>query len=402
MPKINPQILKWARETAGLSIEEAAKKLGLSDTQATTAVEKLELLETGDKKPTRSQLLKMAKQYRRSLVTFYLASPPARGDRGEDFRSLPGDAGATDGALVDAAIRDIRVRQQLVKSALSEDEIETVKFVGTLDISIPVSRAALAVTDTIEFSREAYVGLADDQSRFAYLRALVEATGTFVLLLDNLGSHHTTIPLKLFRGFALADNVAPFVAVNANDSRKAWSFTLLHEFVHLMLGETGVSAGFSELKIEQFCNDVASEILLPQSAISQVFLPEEVDTEEALIAIRDVSEKFNVSMTLVAYRLYRGGHISGAAFQELSEKFKGLFQESQNALKSERRGRRGGPSYYVVRQHRLGRALINSVRELMFTGALSTAKAGRVLGVKPQNVQSVLDSVRNNGLTEMA
>ena len=31
MPKINPQIMVWARETAGLTQEEAAKKLGFQD-----------------------------------------------------------------------------------------------------------------------------------------------------------------------------------------------------------------------------------------------------------------------------------------------------------------------------------------------------------------------------------
>ena len=45
--RINPDILKWARETAGLSLAEAAEKLGLKDTAKATAVEKLHKLETG-------------------------------------------------------------------------------------------------------------------------------------------------------------------------------------------------------------------------------------------------------------------------------------------------------------------------------------------------------------------
>jgi hypothetical protein len=39
MPQINPSILKWARETAGLSVEEAAKKLGLSSRERPEALE---------------------------------------------------------------------------------------------------------------------------------------------------------------------------------------------------------------------------------------------------------------------------------------------------------------------------------------------------------------------------
>ena len=49
--RINPDILKWARETAGLSLAEAAEKLGLKDTAKATAVEKLHKLETGERRP---------------------------------------------------------------------------------------------------------------------------------------------------------------------------------------------------------------------------------------------------------------------------------------------------------------------------------------------------------------
>jgi cytoskeletal protein RodZ len=44
---INPQLLRWARETAGLTIEQAAAKLGLKDAGRMTAAEKLEAVETG-------------------------------------------------------------------------------------------------------------------------------------------------------------------------------------------------------------------------------------------------------------------------------------------------------------------------------------------------------------------
>ena len=48
---INPDVLVWARQTAGYSIEEAARKIGTS-----SAI--LEAWESGDKKPTLNQLRK--------------------------------------------------------------------------------------------------------------------------------------------------------------------------------------------------------------------------------------------------------------------------------------------------------------------------------------------------------
>ncbi len=90
MSAIQPTILTWARETAGLSLEDAARALGLADTRRRTAVQRLRAMELGEDEPTRPVLLKMAKAYHRPLLVFYLAEPPKTGDRGQDFRTLPG------------------------------------------------------------------------------------------------------------------------------------------------------------------------------------------------------------------------------------------------------------------------------------------------------------------------
>ena len=82
MPRVNPAIMVWARETAGLTQEDAATKLGFQDSSRSTAVEKLALIEQGQKEPSRPRLVKMAKQYRRPLLTFYLSKPPQTGKRG--------------------------------------------------------------------------------------------------------------------------------------------------------------------------------------------------------------------------------------------------------------------------------------------------------------------------------
>ena len=132
MPRVNPEIMVWARETAGLTQEEAAKKLGFQDRPRSSAVEKLTAVERGQKEPSRPQLLRMAEQYRRPLLTFYLSKPPVTGDRGVDFRTLPKDYPASDEALLDALIRDIRARQSMVRVILEdEEEAELLPFVGS-------------------------------------------------------------------------------------------------------------------------------------------------------------------------------------------------------------------------------------------------------------------------------
>jgi Zn-dependent peptidase ImmA (M78 family) len=102
------------------------------------------------------------------------------------------------------------------------------------------------------------------------------------LLIGNLGSHHTTIDVTTFRGFALSDDVAPFIVINDQDAQAAWSFTLLHELTHLWLGQTGVSGARAEQKIERFCNDVAGEVLLPIEELSGLTIANHEDFESVV------------------------------------------------------------------------------------------------------------------------
>ena len=133
MPAVNPEILVWARETAGLTLHDAAARVGIGAARGVAAVDRLAALERGDDEPTRPVLVKMAKQYRRPLLAFYLTAPPPRGDRGADFRTLSGTRSPETDALVDALVRDVRSRQNMLRAALeAEDEAEPLPFVGTL------------------------------------------------------------------------------------------------------------------------------------------------------------------------------------------------------------------------------------------------------------------------------
>ena len=81
MPIVRPSILIWARESAGLSLEEAAAKVGINDARGVSGADRLGTLETDEGEVSRAVLLKMAKAYRRPLVSFYLSEPPRRGDK---------------------------------------------------------------------------------------------------------------------------------------------------------------------------------------------------------------------------------------------------------------------------------------------------------------------------------
>ncbi|KQK32139.1 DNA-binding protein [Bosea thiooxidans] len=393
---INPSILTWARETAGLSLEEAAHRLGLTATEASTPEEKLQALEEGDKKPTRNQLLKIATVYRRPLTAFYMSAPPVIGDRGEDFRTIAAQVSPKESALLDALLRDIRARQDMVRTLLEEDEdTQPLTFVGRTSIRDNVALTAEAIRQALGIAAARDLRRFNGaEALFNDLRARVENLGVFVLLIGNLGSHQTNISETIFRGFAIADEIAPFIVINDQDAKTARSFTLIHELVHIFVGSTGVSGAPTTIepatptgRVERFCNDVAGEFLLPTGELPA---PGQIAPGAERAVIRIVAEDWNVSEPMVAYRFQRTGRISDVIYRELVAQYAARWRAMRARQREQNRENENGPSYYVVRKHRLGRALLNFVGRNLRDNSLTHTKAAKVLGVKPSSVEPLL------------
>lgn len=390
MPQINPTILAWARETSGLEIEDAAKKLQLKDTKTASATTKLEAYESGKVEPSRSLLQRMAKQYRRPILTFYLDHPPEKGEKGEDFRTLPESVLPKENAQVDALIRDIRARQSILRDTLiDEDEAVSHGFIGSMNTSDSTQKIADSITQTLNFDIAAYRDASSTGEAFKYLRSKVEDIGVFVILAGNLGSHHSNIDTTIFRGFVVSDEFAPFIVINDQDSKSAWTFTLLHEMAHLWLGQTGVSGSFDENIIERLCNDVAAEILLSADQISLHDFSA-FDFEELAEKISDYAKSFNVSSSMLAYRLLRIGFIDTATWKQLAKHYKDLWLQHKERERAKNRGKEGGPNPYVIRRHKLGNALLGFTTRMVKSGALSTTKAATLLGVRPIGLHKLL------------
>lgn len=400
MPTVNPEILVWARETAGLTPQEAVRKIRLHDSLSMTAVDKLIAMERGDKDPTRANLAQMAKHYRRPLIAFYLPQPPPTTTRGVDFRTVSGIQSDKASHLIDALIREVRSRQSMVRALLeAEDEVDSLPFVGILKDLEGVSECtAQAVRYAVDALYQVldldlpteYYEEPDPRAAFNLLRSKAEAAGVFVLLKGNLGSYHTDIPADVFRGFVIADDIAPFVIINNQDSPAAWSFTLLHEVVHLLLNETGISGYGFEMESEVFCNTVASTCLLPTKDLEQVGINPNQDIIKQEQHISSFAQQRNLSHTMVAYRLLRSGRIDQSTFNDLRNRFAQGWERNRRRQRERGRQSPGGPSYYVVHRYRVGPALLSLTGRMMGSGALSTTKAAKILDVKPTHVGSMI------------
>jgi len=392
VPIVNPDVLIWARESMGFSAEEAARKIGLNDGVRASAIEKLAAIESGEKAPSRPQLLRMSQQYKKPLLTLYMREPPVRGNRGQDFRTLPAGLPPEDNAYLDVLIRDVQARQSLLRETLvQEDDAEPVRFIGRLTMEQGVTHAANVLRELLHFELDDFRQNRTVENAFKYAREHVEAKGVFVLLIGNLGSHHTNISTSTFRGFALSDDIAPLIVINDQDAKSAWSFTLLHEIVHLLLAQTGVSNAYADNQIEKFCNDVASEILLPAAELNNLVL-EDDDIEGLTNSINQFAVPRKISGRMVAYRLLRSERIPQQVWRQIEGHMNQLWLAARGRQREANRGTDSGPSYYIVRRYKLGNSLLNFTQRMMNTGALTATRAGFLLGVKPLKVHRLFQT----------
>lgn len=210
----------------------------------------------------------------------------------------------------------------MVRAVLeAEDAAAALEFVGSLRMTEGASAALASLRTLLDVSVAQYRSERNASYAFNLLRNSAERAGIYVLLIGNLGNYRTNIATDSFRGFAIADRIAPFIVINDQDARPAWSFTLLHEAVHLLLGHTGVGNVRTDSAVERFCDDVAGEFLLPTDELNAVHW-DSSDLNALSGQISDFADAKKVSRSMAAYQAYRAGRIDRETYSRLNAAYR--------------------------------------------------------------------------------
>lgn len=387
---VNYQLLRWAREEAGLSLKEAASRAkigGLKPRGEFPGMEpwqRLEQWETGQKTPSANQLLKIAKAYRRPVLTFFLQQAPVSISNIQDYRTL-GDRPAEEMDSPEfAAFRRRLVALQLnVKDLAEKLGTKPLSFVGSIDTNIAVKDAVKNIRNELGFSFEDQRKISNKENLFRELRYKIENLGVFLIAEANLGSWHTDIEPDIFRGMTISDELAPFIIINPKDSPAARIFTLVHELTHVWMGDTAIS-NLDSLAIdhaihrnkEKYCNEVAAEFLVPESALRDAWA--KMTGDDTTRKIQKIAASFKVSTICLSRRLIDFNLVTRKFYWDFYHQYLAQLK----AIKKKQSKTETGPSRIVLNRFRLGFKLIHTVIDAAHAGIISELDASQLLGVK--------------------
>jgi Zn-dependent peptidase ImmA (M78 family) len=286
---VAPDLIIWAREHRGLEQHEAADLLGI------TAAE-LDQLEKGGKPLQLGLFRKLSQALRIPQATLLRRTRPAVPPMPRDFRSVEG-RGAVIGLQTRFAIDYARTIASNVMELVESGIGPTTPVLPRLTRDESASEAGERERERLGIPVLNQIAW-KAKDAFNNWRALIERTGCFVLL--------QKFPLRECKGFSLYDNQnTPIIMISKEeDFDPAKTFTLIHEYCHLLLRDPGISDQNDNDPVEAFCNEFAGGFLIPRAALRAVlpYWPTE-PIEWNRSDLRDWAQQLKVSQQALALRL---------------------------------------------------------------------------------------------------
>ena len=239
---VNPKLLRWARERAGLAQDELVGKF-----------KKLPDWENGDILPTFKQVEAFARTVHVPVGYLFLTVPPEETVPIPDFRTFAGQAVIRPSPNLLDTIYICQERQSWYRDFVRVTQEPEVGFVGSTTVAMPPEDVATQMRETLGFDLEARQECQTWTDTLRLLIRQADKAGVLVMISGVvLSNNYRSLDTTEFRGFALSDPLAPLIFVNGSDTKAAQMFTLAHELAHLWLGASalskhwgGASAGFS-------------------------------------------------------------------------------------------------------------------------------------------------------------
>lgn len=357
-------MLRWARERAQVDLFALAARFP-----------KLEEWENGEKLPTLKQLEDYAHATHAPIGYFFLPAPPNEPLPIPDFRTMADRAIHRPSPNLLDMLYACQQRQDWYRDFAQVNGQPHLTFIGSLSTSVSPVLAAEQIRQTLGFDLDAR---RDCRTWTEALRMFIEQTediGAMVMVSGVvLNNNYRHLDPEEFRGFAIADDLAPLIFVNGADTKAAQMFTLAHELAHLWLGQSALSdASPEELTgnaVEAWCNQVAAELLVPMD----ILLTELSANEPIQETLTRLARRFKVSSLVVLRRLADAGKLSRFEFFA-------VYREELERLRQFQAAGSGGGDFYRTTASRVSKRFARALVESTLEGRTLYRDAFRMLGI---------------------
>ena len=360
---VKPELLRWARERAGLEMETLTRRFP-----------RYQEWENGAAQPTLRQVEDLAKATQAAVGYFFLTEPPAESLPIPDLRTVGSVPMGRPSPNLLSTIYLCQQRQEWYREFARTEGEGPLPFVGSETRTGDIEQVATRIRDSLKLDLAAQAALPTWTEALRHFIAAADALGVLVMVNGVVGNNtHRKLDPDEFRGFALADEVAPLIFINAADTKAAQMFTLAHELAHLWLGQSALSdsapISMPAHAVEGWCNRVAAELLVPLPALREQFRPE----EDLSAALTRLARRFKVSTLVLLRRIHDLGALGDAAFRA-------AYQAEHDRLLT--RSTATGGSFFSTLQSRVGRRFGRALVISALGGRTSFAESFHLLGIK--------------------
>jgi Zn-dependent peptidase ImmA (M78 family)/DNA-binding XRE family transcriptional regulator len=372
--------MKWARETAGISLDQAAAKVAVP-------VQKVQEWEQGLDQPTIRQAKMLAEMYKRPFALFMLPKPPRDFTPLRDFRRKNAASLTTASLFI---IRELQEKQAWAHDWMVDEGLEPLSFVGRFSLKDSPAKIAADLLKELDIDP-----LREGRPMKEWMNK-AEAKGIFISKTSFIHSR-LTLDSDEFQGFAIADRLAPFIFLNSEDWDASQLFTLVHELVHIWIAQSGISseikpesAGDEQIDpVERFCNQVAAIALMPGTFMES--LP-----SSAFSSVDEVyrhAHSCGVSTFALLIRARRLDLITESRYARLKKEADQAFLNFVTLQESKKVAPKGtgGPNPHRLRVYRNGISFSKLVLDAYRGGFIQPTQASSLLGT-PINQFSKLES----------
>jgi Zn-dependent peptidase ImmA (M78 family) len=342
----------------------------------------LKAWESGNNLPTIAQLRKLAGVYKRPIAVFFLAEPPRGFAPQREFRRLPGLLPGKESPELLLALRWAIYRREAATELhqLIGENPQHIRAV--LHPHMGAEEAGQRIRELLGVNWQTQTEWANAYEALNAWRGAVEEKG--VLVFQTSG-----VKLEEMRGTCIPDQPLPVILLNSKDAPHGRIFSLLHEFVHILLHNGGhqttrmIGARSPEDQpMEVAANAFAAAALLPAHSFSEILAQYPRAAEGDDDALRRLAQRIKVSPEVILRRLVT-----------LRRAHEDVYRRKRNAWGSNLwylRGAVGGPVPMEVRTIASdGRGYTRLVLTAYDQRLISTNAASDFLGVKPRHFPNI-------------